>query len=137
MGVCRLSAADAVFAHVEWLLFGNSLIGFRSFAALAQSIVFVITGLIARRLGGGRAAMLLAAFAVALSPVSLSASSLLMYVTFDFLCFVLLAYFVVRRIESGDARWWIAIGAIVGLGMMTKYTMAFFALGLAAGVFLT
>jgi 4-amino-4-deoxy-L-arabinose transferase-like glycosyltransferase len=125
------------FAHVEWLLFGNSLIGFRSFAAMAQSIVFVVTGLIARRLGGGRAAMLLAAFAVALSPVSLSASSLLMYVTFDFLCFVLLAYFVVRRIESGDARWWIAIGAIVGVGMMTKYTMAFFALGLVAGVFLT
>jgi len=125
------------FAHVEWLLFGNSLTGFRSFAALAQSIVFVVAGLIARHLGGGRAAMLLAAFAVALSPVSLSASSLLMYVTFDFLCFVLLACFVVRRIESGDARWWLAIGAAVGLGMMTKYTMAFFAIGLVVGVLAT
>ncbi|MGH8122511.1 MAG: glycosyltransferase family 39 protein, partial [Rudaea sp.] len=35
------------------------------------------------------------------------------------------------------ARWWLAIGAAVGLGMMTKYTMAFFAAGLVAGVLLT
>lgn len=123
--------------RIEWELFGASLTGFRLFPALAQSIVFVVAGLMARRLGGGRAAMLLAAFAVALGPVSLSGSALFMYVTFDFLCYVLLAYFVVCRIESGDARWWLAIGAMVGLGMMTKYTAAFFAAGLAAGVVLT
>ena len=123
--------------RIEWELFGASLAGFRFFPALAQSIVFVVAGLMARRLGGGRAAMLLAAFAVALGPVSLSGSALFMYVTFDFLWYVLLAYFVVCRIESGDARWWLAIGAMVGLGMMTKYTAAFFAAGLVAGVALT
>ncbi len=120
--------------HIEWELFDASLSGFRFFPALAQSIVFVIAGLMARRLGGGRAAMLLAAFAVALAPVSLSGSALMMYVSFDYLWFVLLAYFIMCRIESGDARWWLAIGAMVGLGMMTKYTMAFFAAGLAIGV---
>jgi len=123
--------------RIEWMLFGPSLAGFRFFPALAQSVVFVVAGLMARRLGGGRAAMLLAAFAVALAPVSLSASSLMMYVSFDFLWFVLLAYFVMLRIDSGDARWWLAIGAVIGLGMMTKYTMAFFAAGLVAGVFAT
>ena len=123
--------------RIEWELFGASLAGFRFFPALAQSIVFVVAGLMARRLGGGRAAMLVAAFAVALGPVSLSGSALFMYVTFDFLWFVLLAYFVVCRIESGDARWWLAIGAMVGLGMMTKYTAAFFAVGVVAGVLLT
>ncbi|MFT3789598.1 MAG: glycosyltransferase family 39 protein [Rudaea sp.] len=123
--------------RVEWELFGASLAGFRFFPALAQSIVFVVAGLTARRLGGRGAAMLLAAFAVALAPVSLSGSALFMYVTFDYLWYVLLAYFVVCRIESGDARWWLAIGAMVGLGMMTKYTAAFFAAGLVAGVVLT
>ncbi len=123
--------------HIEWQLSGASLVGFRFFPALAQSIVFVVAGLTARRLGGGRAAMWLAAFAVALSPVSLSASSLFMYVSFDFLWCVLLAYFVVCRIQSNDVRWWLAIGAVVGLGMMTKYTMAFFVAGLVAGVVLT
>jgi len=123
--------------RIEWEWFGASLAGFRFFPALAQSIVFVVAGLMVKRIGGGRAAMLVAAFAVALGPVSLSGSALFMYVTFDFLWYVLLAYFVVCRIESGDARWWLAIGAMAGLGMMTKYTAAFFAAGVAAGVLLT
>ncbi|MBN8887532.1 MAG: glycosyltransferase family 39 protein [Rudaea sp.] len=123
--------------RIQWELFGASLTGFRFFPALAQSIVFVVVGLMARRLGGGRIAMLVAAFATALAPVSLSGSTLFMYVTFDYLWYVLLAYFVVCRIESGDARWWLAIGAMVGLGMMTKYTAALFAVGLVAGVVFT
>ena len=123
--------------RIELLLFGTSLSGFRFFPALAQSLVFVVTGLMARQLGGGRAARLGAANAVALTPVSLSGSALMMYVSFDYLWCVLLAYFVICRIESGDARWWLAIGAAVGLGMMTKYTMAFFAMGLVVGVLFT
>ncbi|MEP6938316.1 MAG: glycosyltransferase family 39 protein [Rudaea sp.] len=127
----------AFLGRIELALFGTSLAGLRFFPALAQSIVFVVAGLMARRLGGGRAAMLVAAFAVALAPVSLSASSLFMYVTFDYLWYVLVAYFVICRIESGDARWWLAIGVAIGLGMMTKYTMAFFAAGVGAGVLFT
>lgn len=125
------------FGRIELLLFGTSLTGFRFLPALGQSIAFVIIGLMARRLGGSLAAMLAAAFAAALAPVSLSGSTLMMYVSFDYLWYVLLAYFVICRIVSGDARWWLAIGAAVGLGMMTKYTMAFFAMGLAAGVLFT
>jgi hypothetical protein len=127
----------AFFGRIEWSLFGASLAGIRFFPALAQSVVFVVAGLMARRLGGGRAAMLVAAIAVALTPVSLSGSSLFMYVSFDYLWYVLAAYFVICRIESGDARWWLAIGAAIGLGMMTKYTMAFFAAGIVAGVVFT
>ena len=127
----------AFLGRIELSLFGTSLAGIRFFPALAQSIVFVVAGLMARRLGGGRAAMLVAALAVALAPVSLSASSLFMYVSFDYLWYVLAAYFVICRIETGDARWWLAIGAAVGLGMMTKYTMAFFAAGIVAGVVFT
>ena len=125
------------FGYIEVMLFGTSLAGFRFFPALAQSLVFVVTGLMARKLGGGRAAMLIAAIAIALAPVSLSGSALMMYVSFDYLWYVLLAWFVICRIESGDARWWLAIGAVVGLGMMTKYTTAFFATGLVAGVLFT
>jgi 4-amino-4-deoxy-L-arabinose transferase-like glycosyltransferase len=40
-------------------------------------------------------------------------------------------------LKTEDARWWLAIGAVIGLGMQTKYTMAFFATGLVGGVVLT
>jgi len=125
------------FGRIELLLFGTSLSGFRFFAALAQSVAFVVTGLIARRLGGGLAAMLLAASATALAGVSLAASSLMQYVSFDYLWFVLIAYFMVCRITSGDERWWLGIGAAVGLALLTKYSIAFFVCGLGVAVLCT
>jgi len=47
-------------------LFAPSLVGLRFFAALSQSIVLVIAGLIARDLGGNRHAQILAAVAFCL-----------------------------------------------------------------------
>jgi 4-amino-4-deoxy-L-arabinose transferase-like glycosyltransferase len=38
---------------------------------------------------------------------------------------------------AGDPRWWLSIGAVIGLGMMTRYTMAFCVAGLVGGVVLT
>ncbi len=118
-------------------LFGTSLAGFRSGAALAQSLALVVTAAMAGRLGGGRSAQLLAAAAVATAPISLAASSLFQYVAFDYLWFVVLAYCVVRLSVSGDERWWLPAGAAIGLGVLTKYTMGVFALGLATGVLAT
>ena len=123
--------------HVEQMMFDTSLRGFRFFAAFAQSVVFVITGLMAKRMGGGRAAQIIAATAVAICPISLAASALMQYVSFDYLWFVLMAYFVIRLIDSNDPRWWIPIGIAIGLGAMTKYTVAFYVAGLAIGVFAT
>jgi hypothetical protein len=123
--------------RVALTLFGTSLTGFRFFAALAQSVVVVVTGLMARRLGSGRAGMIIAAIAAMLSPISLAASSLMQYVSFDCLWFVLLAYFVVRLVDSEDPRWWLAIGTAIGLGVLTKYTVAFYVAGFVAAVFLT
>ena len=125
------------FGRIELILFGTSLAGFRFFAALAQSIAIVITGLIARELGGKRNAMFIAAGATAIAPVSIDASALFQYVSFDYLWFVLLAYFVVRLIRSNDQKWWLAIGVVIGLAIETKYTAAFFAIGLVCGVLAT
>jgi len=123
--------------RVGWELFGNSLAGFRFFSALAQSIVVVLAGLTARRMGARRGAMFLAAAVVALTPISLFSSGILQYNAFDLLAVVSIAYFVVRRIESDDPRWWLAIGAAIGLGVLAKYTMGIFAVALVVGVLLT
>ncbi len=125
------------FGRIELALFGTSLTGFRFFAALAQCVAMVVTGLMARRFGGGLAAMVVAAVAAMLAPISLSASSLFQYVSFDFLWFVLMAYFVIRLIDSDDARWWLAIGLTIGLGALTKYAAAFYVAGLVIGVLVT
>ncbi len=123
--------------RIELILFGATPRGFRFLAELAQGIAILLTAAIARRLGGGRAAQWIAALAVAISPVSLAASALFQYVTFDFLWWVLAAYLVVRLIESDDPRWWVAIGAVLGLGAETKYTIAFLIAGIVAGTLAT
>lgn len=118
-------------------IFGLSLVGLRLFSVIAQSLAIIVTGLMAKELGGQKRAQILAAFAVALSPLPLFEGTEFQYSTFDYLWWVLIAYFVIRLLNSEDARWWVAIGATVGVGLMTKYTMAFYMAGILAGLLLT
>jgi hypothetical protein len=123
------------FGRLSLTLFGTSLAGFRFFAALAEAIAVVLTGLMARELGGQRGAQLVAAAAAV--PFCLLGGALMQYVSFDYLFWVLTAYFIVRLLKSEDPRWWLAIGCSIGLGAMTKYTMGVLALGIVAGVLFT
>ena len=123
------------FGRLSLLLFGTSLAGFRFFAALVEAVAVVLTGLMARELGGNRGTQLVAAAAAI--PFCLAGGALMQYVSFDYLFWVLTAYFVLRLLKSGDSRWWIAIGIPIGLGMLSKYTMVFLVAGLTAGVLLT
>lgn len=118
-------------------LFGLSTTGVRLFGAIAQCVVMVLAGLIARRMGGGRHAQVLAAVATAIAPMSLIMTSLFQYITFDMLWWVVVAYCVVRLAASDDPRWWVPAGTAIGLGMMTKYTMAYLVAGVVVGVLLT
>jgi 4-amino-4-deoxy-L-arabinose transferase-like glycosyltransferase len=124
-------------ARVSLTMFGPSLIGLRTFAVLAEGIVMLLTGLMIRDLGGQRWAQVLGAVAVATSPLSIVQGGLFQYETLDYLCWVLLAFMVIRLLKSENPRWWLGIGAAIGLGMMTKYTIAFSLAGLVVGMLAT
>lgn len=125
------------FARVGLELFGESLRGLRILPAVAQGMVMILAGLMARDMGGKRNAQLLAALAVFIAPISLMGGTLIMYFAFDYLWWVLVAFFTVRLRATDDARYWLGIGAGIGLGMMTKYTMAFWVAGLVVAVLVT
>ena len=57
--------------------------------------------------------------------------------SFDFLWWVLIAYFTVRLLKSDNPRWWLAIGASIGLGLLTKYAITFYIAGILAGLVFT
>jgi 4-amino-4-deoxy-L-arabinose transferase-like glycosyltransferase len=124
-------------ARIAMALFGTAPAAVRSFTALAQCVAMLVAGLMARELGGGRRAQIIAALAVALSPLSMIEGHLFQYISFDLLWSVLAVYFAIRLLRSGRAHWWIAIGAAVGLGLMTRYTVAWLVAGLAVGFILT
>ncbi len=118
-------------------IFGLSLVGLRLFSVISQAIIVVVSGLMARELGGGRLAQGTAALAVALSPLPIFEGTEFQYTTFDYLWWVLIAYFVIRLLKTENPRWWLAIGATIGMGFQTKYTMGFFLCGVLGGLLLT
>src|SRR5690348_17357536 len=52
-------------------LFDTSLVGLRLFSVIAQGVVIILAGLIARELGARRLAQIVAALAVAVSPIAM------------------------------------------------------------------
>jgi Dolichyl-phosphate-mannose-protein mannosyltransferase len=113
-------------------LFGTSLPGFRFFASLAGATAIILTGLMTRELGGSRGAQFSAAAAT--TPIVLAIGSLMQYVSFDYLAWVAVAYFMIRLCRTGDGRWWLAVGAAIGFGMLSKYSMPFLVAGIAVGM---
>jgi hypothetical protein len=126
-----------VVERFSMALFGLSMVGLRLFSVLAQATAILITGLMARELGGRRLAQVAAALAVALSPLPLFEGTEFQYTTFDYLWWVLIAYFAIRLLRTESPLWWLAIGAAVGMGLLTKYAIVFYIAGILLGVVLS
>ena len=118
-------------------LFGPSLVGIKAFAAGAQCIAMVFTGLMAKEFGGGRMAQVVASIGAGIGIMSLGMSTLFQYITFDYLWWVLIFYCLIRLLKTENPRWWIGIGTLIGLGVMTKYTIVFLVVCLVFVVLIT
>jgi hypothetical protein len=118
-------------------VFGVSPIALKFTAALVMAIAVWLTGVMARSLGGGRPAQALAMACTAAAPLGITNTRFFSYQTFDLLWWVLAAYLIIKLVQTNDPRWWLAVGAVLGLGVMTKYSIPFLVAGIAAGVILT
>ena len=98
--------------HIGLALFGVSMVGLRVFSVMVQAAAIVVSGLMAKELGGRGLAQLTAALAVALSPLPMFSGTEFQYTSFDFFWWVLVAYFAIRLLRTEDPRWWLAIGAV-------------------------
>src|SRR6476661_2835640 len=94
-GYVAYPPATPFFGRLSLAFFGLSVTGARLFPAMTQGLAIALAGLISRELGGGRMAQIVAGLAVAISPVALISGTLLQYVSFDYLWWVLTAYLTV------------------------------------------
>src|SRR5580698_774602 len=84
-----------MIAWMAWLLqhtIGTSLYAIRLLPMLADAATIMLTGLLARKLGGGRWAMFLAALALLVAPIYLTFSHLFTMNAFDPLLWTLIAW---------------------------------------------
>ena len=112
----------------------DSLTVLRVPSALAAGAVVLLTGLLAREMGGGRRAQAIAAGCSAVGAIVLFTGHLLSTSTFDLLVWTAVTWIAVRALRTGDDRLWIGAGAVLGLGLLNKPLPAFLAAGLLIGV---
>ncbi|PZR73284.1 MAG: hypothetical protein DLM73_10990, partial [Chthoniobacterales bacterium] len=129
-----------LIAFVAWIarhVFGESLLGLRFLPALAGAATVWLAGKLARELGGGVFAQALAALAVIAAPIYLALHHWLTMNAFEPLIWLGCSWCIVRAINRGEPRYWLAFGLLLGLGMENKYTTAFFAVAVFVAVLLT
>ena len=126
-----------VTAWIGWAVLhtaGASLLWLRMTGQVAGGIAVVLVALMARDLGGGRWAQVGAAAAWAVTPFALGAGSIFHPTQFDVTVWVALSWIVLRLLQGGGMRWWVALGVAAGVGVETKYTVAVYLAALAAAV---
>ncbi len=121
-------------ARLSTSLFGKSLFALRIFATVSTAVTVFLTGLLARRLGGGRFALIAAAIGMMIAPVFLRTGNMLCLPAFEPLFWVLASYMVVRIIQEDNPRLWLWVGVIAGFGLLNKHSMLFFGFGLLIGM---
>jgi 4-amino-4-deoxy-L-arabinose transferase-like glycosyltransferase len=112
----------------------DSVSALRTPSAFAAGAVVIFTGLIARELGGGRAAQVLAAASMCVAAVLLGAGHLLSTTTFGLLTWAALLWLFVRILRTGQERLWLAFGVVAGAGLLVNTLVAFLAAALFAGI---
>ncbi|MEV7396743.1 glycosyltransferase family 39 protein [Aeromicrobium sp. NPDC092404] len=125
-----------LLAQLMHTLGGGSLVVLRAPSAIAAALVVLLTGLIAHELGATRRAQVLAAGCMGAGAVTYAVGHLMSTSTFDLLAWTLLSYLLVRAVRD-DGRIWLWAGLVAGIGMQVKILMAFFLVGLAAGLLIS
>jgi hypothetical protein len=133
-GYVDVAPMIGLIGRIEIALFGSSLSAIRLAPALAGAGLVLLTGAIARELGGRRFAQGFAALCALLAPGILALDHFLNVNAFEPLCWMGCALVLIRIINSGDERLWLWFGLIAGIGLETKHSMLIFGFALVAGL---
>ncbi|HEU5321753.1 MAG TPA: glycosyltransferase family 39 protein, partial [Methylomirabilota bacterium] len=118
-------------------VFGDSLLAVRLLPALSGAALVLMTGLIARDLGGRRFAQGIAALAVLTAPLWLALHSIHTMNALEQLLWTAGAWVILRIVRDDWPQGWLLFGAIAGIGMLNKHSMAFFGVAVLVGLVLT
>ncbi len=111
-------------AHAMDALSPGSLLVLRAPAILASGLTTVAAGLLARELGGGHRAQLIAAASWAAGAVCLVTGHFLTTTTYDVCATAIVSLLIVRILRGRDTRLWLPAGAVLGVALLNKSLIA-------------
>jgi len=123
-----------LFARAMSEIASGSLIVLRLPSAVSAGVTVLLTGLLARELGGSRRAAALSAGCAAVAAFVLFSGHVLSTSTFDLLAWTAVTWLAVRAVRTGRDRLWLVAGVVLGVGLLNKPLPAFLAVGMLAGV---
>jgi hypothetical protein len=129
--------AIALIARAQHVLLGDSLFVIRFVPSLCGAALVVLGALIAREMGGGKYAQAIAGLAVLMNGMFLRAALLFQPVVLDQLCWTAALYALVRLCRDDDRRWWLALGAALGVGVLSKLIILVLGAAILAALLLT
>ena len=112
----------------------GSLVVLRLPGAVAAMTIVFLTALIAREMGGGRAAQSIAAGATAVSAFVLATGHFVTTTTTDLMFAAVLSWLAARLIRTRDPRLLLPAGLTLGVGLFNKDLIGFFAIALLAAI---
>ncbi|WP_214070259.1 glycosyltransferase family 39 protein [Mucilaginibacter sp. dw_454] len=127
----------AVLAKLTTTLFGDSVVATRIFSTIGGALIVWLVGLITVEFGGKMFAITLACLGIIFAPAFVASDYLFQPVVFDQLWWVLAVWLIVRYINRHSVKYLYFLGLVIGVGLLTKYTMGFFTLALLIGLLFT
>lgn len=116
------------------LIFSYSLMGTRLFPTLAGVGILILCGLMAKEFKNNSYSVFLAGISVLAFLPFYRNHTLFQPVAFDQFFWTLGFYFLIRFINTENKKFLLLIGATLGVGLMNKYTMITWALGVFMGM---
>lgn len=119
------------------VLFGESVFAVRLLPAAASALSVMLICLLARRLGGGRAAMTVGTLAFLAAPHIQAYDTYASMNCLDIVFWLWAAYLVAGLGERPALPAWLLLGAVLGLGLLNKTSVLWLGAGLAVGILAT
>lgn len=126
----------AVLGLVRAVL-GDSILAVRFLPAVFGAVAVVLTGLMAREMGGGRAAQGLAALMALTSPMALAVVAFYSMNAIEAVFWPLGMLLLLRLLNGGSRYLWLFLGAVMAAAMLNKVSTLWFGAGVGVGLLLT
>ena len=123
-----------LLAQVATAVVDDSVVALRIVALLCAVGSIPLLALVTREAGGSRLAQAFTAWGMAGATLTLLFGHVLLTSSVDLLIWPAALLFAMRAVLRDDGRWWLAAGAVIGLGSFNKLLVVVLMLGIAVGL---